>query len=174
MTAKAISRVVGTARLWRGYDRHYNEKAMEIEPPPEMMEFLQPYSKDIQALYIATREMVARHAPDATETLWDAISTVATGPTYTHSHMQGFIHIGAYKNHVNLGFNWGIHLDDPEGRLIGSGKQIRHVSIRTTADLEDPYILGLVRQAEEKAFRPNPPIEPTTIVRIMNGPKRRP
>ncbi len=147
---------------------------MTIEPAPELVEFLQAYEPEIRSLYLATRELVARYAPEATETVWDANSTVATGPTYTHSHSKGFIHIGAYRDHVNLGFNWGINLDDPEGRLQGSGNQIRHISIKKLSDLDDPYVVFLIGQAESKAFRPNPPMEARTIIRVMAGKKRRP
>jgi hypothetical protein len=147
---------------------------MEIEPAPELIEFLLPYSPEIRELFLATRAMIQRETPDATETVWDAMNTVATGPTYTHGHREGFMFVNSYRDHVTLGFTWGVNLDDPEGRLRGSGNQIRHMHINSHVELTDPYILGLVRQAHANAYRPNPPMEAKTIVRVMNGPKRRP
>jgi hypothetical protein len=53
-----------------------------------------------------------------------------------------------YPRWVRFFFIEGAALDDPEGRLEGSGNQVR--SIRVNGDaaiLDDPYIRGLMAQA---------------------------
>jgi hypothetical protein len=41
----------------------------------------------------------------------------------------------AGKNHITLGFIRGTSLPDPEGLLEGTGKNLRHVKIKTIEDL---------------------------------------
>lgn len=48
-----------------------------------------------------------------------------------------FAYLQANKNHVNLGFYSGFEkLDDPDGLLEGTGKTMRHVKLRTLADVD--------------------------------------
>ncbi len=56
------------------------------------------------------------------------------------------------KRWLNLGFNDGATLDDPKGILQGSGNQIRHVTIKTAADVERPEIRAYIRRARKKAL----------------------
>jgi hypothetical protein len=57
------------------------------------------------------------------------------------------VYIGVYAKHINLGFYWGAQMDDPEGVLKGSGKQLRHMKIRSQADLGTPIIRDYLRRA---------------------------
>lgn len=38
-------------------------------------------------------------------------------------------------------------LDDPDGRLEGTGRTMRHLKVRTAADIHEPSILGWVKTA---------------------------
>ncbi len=71
------------------------------------------------------------------------------GPTDRLS--DGIFHIAVYSKNVNLGFNHGATLDDPLGILLGSGKRIRHLTIKTTEDLARPEVRAYVRRALENA-----------------------
>jgi len=57
------------------------------------------------------------------------------------------VYIGVYKKHINLGFYWGARMDDPEGILEGSGKRLRHIKIKSQADLGTPVIHDYLRRA---------------------------
>jgi hypothetical protein len=144
------------------------------QPPSELFEFMTPYAPAVLELMLAMRDRVLSIAPTCTEILYDATYTVVLGYTYTHSHVQGFAHIPAYSSHVDLGFPYGVDLDDAEKRLVGTGSRVRHVKIRSLADLDDPYTLALLADAERKAIRPAEPLEPRQIVKVMKGPKHRP
>jgi hypothetical protein len=52
-----------------------------------------------------------------------------------------------YKNCVNLGFNRGALLADPEGILEGSGRLIRHLRINDHDDLDRPLVRRFLRAA---------------------------
>ncbi|MGH8103413.1 MAG: hypothetical protein ACREJQ_02700 [bacterium] len=147
---------------------------MQRKPPAQLLEFLAPYPLEVKKLFLATRKTVFEYTPRATEVVVDAANAVATGCTFTHSSTQGFIHIAAYSTNVNLGFNFGAELSDPKQLLLGEGTKVRHISIRSLDDLNDLYLHGLIRQAVAKAYRPRPPLTPTTIVKVMKGRRRRP
>jgi len=144
-------------------------------PPPEYLEWLEPYSESVRRLALAAREFAVGRAPHATEIIADGANAVAMGLSYTHTHVKGFIYVAASSDHVNFGFNYGAAFDDPAGRLLGSGNQSRHVKLWTIADLEDPEFIQLFEQAHSRAFRPDPPLDRTVVLmRYENAKKRRP
>lgn len=94
---------------------------------------------------------------------------------------DGICHIAVYSNHVNLGFNFGATLADPKGILEGSGKQIRHISIKTPADLERPELRTYLRRARQVALDDarklgEPPLQkPRDVISVVKAiyPKKR-
>ena len=46
-----------------------------------------------------------------------------------------FAHVNVFKDHTNVGFFQGAHLDDPAGLLEGAGKNMRHTKLRPGAKL---------------------------------------
>jgi hypothetical protein len=56
-------------------------------------------------------------------------------------------YISAFKDHINLGFFYGAGLDDPDALLAGSGKQMRHIKIRSSESLPSAGIRRLLEQA---------------------------
>jgi len=51
------------------------------------------------------------------------------------------------KEHVTFIFMRGATLPDPEGLLEGTGKSVRHVKVRTTADVKKPALKKLIAEA---------------------------
>ncbi|MEL6362568.1 MAG: DUF1801 domain-containing protein [Pseudomonadota bacterium] len=100
----------------------------------------------IQFLYRDIRQLVLQTCPTCNELLYH---THALSSVYSLSDKlkHAFCHIPVYSNHINLGFNFGADLDDPKGILSGSGKKIRHISIRESSDLSDPAIARLLKDA---------------------------
>ncbi len=50
-------------------------------------------------------------------------------------------------DHVQFGFFGGSTLKDPRGLLVGAGKFVRHVKVRTRADIDEKAFGALLRQA---------------------------
>ena len=77
----------------------------------------------------ALRGFVKRIVPSRKETVnaWGVPTFEAPDP---------FCFYMAGKNHVTFGFHFGTSLKDPDSLLEGTGKNIRHVKLRTVADLE--------------------------------------
>jgi hypothetical protein len=66
-------------------------------------------------------------------------------PTFEAKDPFCFYMVG--KNHVTFGFHNGTSLEDPQGLLEGTGKNIRHVKLRAVEDLERKGLKGLVLAA---------------------------
>ena len=60
----------------------------------------------------------------------------------------GVCYIAAAREHVGLGFARGSELADPQQRLEGTGKNMRHVKIRNTGEI-DAAVKEFVREAFE-------------------------
>jgi hypothetical protein len=114
---------------------------MSTRPPdPRLLGFLAVYDRNIAELALALREMVLESAPEAIESIYDAYSAVSIGFSFTGRLKDGFCHIATYTHHVNLGFNRGASLPDPEKILEGTGKMIRHIKIAREGDLAAPFL----------------------------------
>ncbi|OLP62568.1 hypothetical protein BJF93_01895 [Xaviernesmea oryzae] len=55
-----------------------------------------------------------------------------------------------YKDHVNLAFYRGATLADPAGKLRGSGKAMRHMSLTRVDQLNDQAVRDLLVAAREE------------------------
>lgn len=145
---------------------------MKLPEPSEYVEFLAPYPVATQELSRGLRERLVALLPDCVETVWDATNAVGVAYGFTERNADHFIHLPTYTKYVNIGFSQGASLHDPERRLQGKGARIRHIRLNRVDDLDDPYLIDLVRQAVVLA---GPiAVEPKSIVRVMDGPKRRP
>lgn len=121
-------------------------------PPPELIKFLKPYDRAIQDLALKLRSLVLEEMAPCYENIYDAYSAVAIGYGSSDRLRDGIFHIAVCFKHVNLGFNHGATLDDPLGILKGTGNQIRHISIKTPADLARPEIRAYIRRARKVAL----------------------
>ena len=72
--------------------------------------------------------------------------------SFTGKQGQGFIHIATYAEHVNLGFDRGTELEDPNGLLKRTGKLIRHVRLNSFADVKQDSIIRLIAQAVKQGL----------------------
>ena len=121
-------------------------------PPPALIKFLKPYDAEVRELALGLRSLVIEEMAPCYENIYDAYSAVAMGYGPTDRLSDGVFHIAVYSHHVNLGFNEGATLDDPQGILVGGGTRIRHISIKTPADLARPEIRSYVRRARKVAI----------------------
>ena len=138
----------------------------------EIDRFLEAYSPDIRDLSNQVRALIASVSPDADENLklgWKVI-WYGFGPKMPDQ----FAVVMPTRNHVGLGFAYGSDLPDPKGKLEGSGKRMRHVKLRTAADVADPAIAALVRAqvALLRAERAAPKSRKTAAVRPKSPKKK--
>ncbi|MGH9971073.1 MAG: DUF1801 domain-containing protein [Pyrinomonadaceae bacterium] len=156
---------------------------MKNSPPKELIKFLQPYDPEIRKLALNLRSLVLEEMGPCHENIYDAYSAVAIGYGPTGRLNDGICHIAVYTKHVNLGFNHGATLADPEGILQGAGKRIRHITIKTPADLARRELRSYLRRARAVAIEDarklgeSPSMEPKSVVSVVKAvyrKKRRP
>lgn len=118
---------------------------MDEQPRLTPQEFLSGYGRDVRARAEALRALVKQVAPGAAETVqpgWKAIS---------YSYERAFCSIMPLRAGVNLAFQEGVDLPDPQGLLTGTGRRMRHVRIRADDDIRTPALAALIRAAAERA-----------------------
>lgn len=147
--------------------------------PKLLLQFLKPYDPAIRKLALAIREFVIPEMEPCYEYIYDAYNAVAFGYGPTESYRQGAIHVAVYAKHVNLGFNQGAHMKDPAQLLKGTGSNVRHITIRSEAELkQQPVIREYLRDARKIADRNHPyPADlkgVTSVVKAIYANKRRP
>lgn len=117
---------------------------------PDFLFHLEFKSKDLTDLYADLRMLILEECPGANELLYH---THALTSLYSvmEKMTDGFCMIPIYTNHLNLGFNMGTLLPDPEGLLQGTGKLIRHIPITGRKDYRNSPVKVLIRAAIELA-----------------------
>ena len=94
---------------------------------------------DQRAIAEAVRLVVRSAAPEAREAFkWSQPVFESAGP---------FAYIKAFPRHVNFGFWRGVELDRGRGILETSGSKMAHVKLRRLADLDEPVLADIVREA---------------------------
>ena len=110
------------------------EELMDITEPA-----MQPIARHL-------REVVTAVDPDFVEVvrLGDRAATYGVGPK---KMSEGYAYILPHTKWVNLGFYKGAALPDPEKIMEGTGKQLRHVKIRSVEDADNPAVEVLLQKA---------------------------
>jgi len=147
------------------------------KPPPALIEFLHPYAPPTQTLALGARALVLSELAPCHEYIFTMRSKVVLlyGPT-ERVIADAICSLGVFARHVTLTFHRGVRLPDPGGLLRGSGKIMRHVTLKTLADLESAGVRKLLREARKEAGvrRPRGASADGVVTRIKPaaGPRR--
>jgi hypothetical protein len=118
--------------------------------PPEAL--LEPYSPEHQEIANALRRLIRQTVPNAIERVrpgWGLIGyDVPVG-----RRTRYFAFVWPEFEHVHLGFEHGVLMDDPDGLLQGAGvtKQVRWVTVRPGDEIPEAEFEALVREAARVA-----------------------
>ena len=125
-----------------------------VRPPsPVLLSYLESYEPHVSDLTLAAREVVLEEAPEAIESIFKGYA-VSIGFSFTGKPIKdGFCHVVTYTSYVNLGFNRGALLPDPNKVLVGTGKLIRHIALRSEKDLNRSFVRRYLQAAIEQAKR---------------------
>ena len=107
---------------------------------PAVDNWLRTRSEEYRPIVHKWIERQRRCGADVRELLHDGAATACVGDV-------PFAYVGAFKNHVNVGFFNGAALDDPFGLLEGTGKRMRHVKLKPGAELDAHSLDELIRVA---------------------------
>ena len=122
-----------------------------VKPPGRLLlSYLESYDRHVSSLALALREVVLEEAPEAIDSVVKGYA-VTIGFSFTGKPLKdGFCHIVTYSSHVNLGFNRGALLPDPNKVLAGTGKLIRHIKIDSEKDLNRLLVRRYLQSAIEQ------------------------
>ncbi len=98
------------------------------------------WSPEVRGLAQVLRSLILNVAPAATEIAYP----VWKGIGYHHGATGYFCAIFPAEDGVKLGFEFGVLLPDPEGLLVGTGKQVRYVHIADAAQIPVDAIKRLI------------------------------
>jgi hypothetical protein len=111
-------------------------------PTEPVRAWLENLSTEKKPIIERLRRLIASVAPEAHEIIYhDALWYGPPDSSYP------ILYITVFKAHVNLGFFFGGFLSDAEGLLVGSGKRMRHIKIRSLQECENMAITSLLAQA---------------------------
>jgi hypothetical protein len=124
---------------------------IDSRPPSEdLIRHLSHYDLSVGELALALRAMVLEEEPAAVEKFFQVYAFVLWY-SLTGRMTDAFCHVVVYPKGVNLMFNRGAELDDPDGVLVGEGKIIRHIKVRQPKDLKNPHLRKFIRAAKKHA-----------------------
>jgi hypothetical protein len=105
------------------------------------------HSSDVAATARAALKTLRARFPGARQLVYERRGVLAIGFAPMPRGNPVFS-IVLYPRWVRFFFFEGVALDDPEGRLEGSGNQMRTIRVDEHAAIfDDPYIRGLMKQA---------------------------
>ena len=121
---------------------------MTGQPTGTLDELLARVTPEVADLVVVTDALVHRADPDVVRVVWPHQRTMGygIGPKKMSEH---YAYVAVYGRHLNLGCNYGARLDSG-GLLEGTGQNMRKTTIRSTADLDDPRLLPLLRAARQE------------------------
>ena len=115
-------------------------------PPKELIQFLKRFDPPIRELALAARELVLKVLAPPHESILD-VYALAMNYGFSEKMKDQVVYIAVYTKHINIGFHRGAAMDDPLKVLAGDGKQMRHISIKSEAELGTPILRDYLRRA---------------------------
>ncbi|OSZ78952.1 hypothetical protein CAP35_12095 [Chitinophagaceae bacterium IBVUCB1] len=109
-------------------------------------------NQELIKLFTGLRQYILDLYPDCNELIYHthALTSVFS---ISDKLSDAFCMIPIYTNHLNLGFNKGTLLKDPNHVLTGTGNLIRHVDIKKQSDYKNPTIKALIQEAIDFAIQ---------------------
>ncbi len=136
--------------------------------------FIAKYSPAVAKVARAALGKLRAQLRGTQELVYDNYNALAIAWSPTGRTSDVICSIALYPRWVSLFFMRGAKLADPDARLKGSGKQIRHVVLESAKTLDEPAVRALLRQALSQApVRPTGKAAPVTVVRAV-AKKQRP
>ena len=101
---------------------------------------------ELRPICESLRHAIASLHMGCVEVVWprQRIASFGVGPRKMTDH---YAYIAVQSAHVNLGFYHGASLTDRAGLLEGTGKELRHVKLRSVSAAQRPAVIALLRQA---------------------------
>lgn len=140
-------------------------------------DFLSRYSPEVASQLGAARAHLRGLFPRGHELVFDTYNALVFGFSPTERRSDAFLSVAGYPRYVTLFFLRGIDLQDPQGLLQGSGKQVRSIRLGSAAQLAEPAVQALIEQAlapHREALAKAGPLQTTVKQQAAERRERRP
>jgi hypothetical protein len=127
-----------------------------ITPSRQLATFIARFDPSVAAIARAAVRMMTQRLPGATQLVYDNYNALAIGFAASQKPSDVVFSIAVFPRWVSLFFFDGVHLSDPTGILRGSGRQVRHVVLKSADDLDQPAVVALMKEALSTADPPIP------------------
>jgi hypothetical protein len=104
--------------------------------------------------------------------VYDNYSFFVIGYASTERASDCIVSLAAAANGIGLSFYYGASLEDPDGLLLGSGKQNRFIRLPVARVLSDPAVVELIRSAIANAKTPLPKAGGYSLVKSISQKQR--
>ncbi len=117
---------------------------------PDFQFFLDFKDRELIDLFCDIRQYILELHPDSNELLYHTHALTAVF-SISDKLSDAYCMLPIYTNHLNLGFNKGTLLKDPNKLLTGTGNLIRHIDVKKPSDYRNPNVKALIEEAVEFA-----------------------
>jgi len=136
--------------------------------------FLDEFTPDVAAIARSALKKVRRQMPPSIELVYDNWNGLVIGFGPSMRASEAVLSVAIFPDHVTLCFLYGVELADPKKLLAGGGNQVRHIKLKSAADLDRPEIKELIAHSLETGPAPFPKSLARKLVIKSISPKRRP
>lgn len=119
---------------------------------PDFKFFLDFKDQEVIKLFTNLREYILELHPACNELVYHTHALTAVF-SISDKLSDAFCMLPIYTNHLNLGFNKGALLKDPNKILTGTGNLIRHIDVKKTSDYRNPKVKALIKEAIDFAIK---------------------
>lgn len=119
---------------------------------PDFQFLLNFKSREIIDLFCDSRQYILELYPESNELLYHTHALTAVF-SISDKLSDAFCMLPVYTNHLNLGFNKGALLKDPDKLLTGTGNLIRHIDVKKPGDYRNPEVKALIQEAIDFAIK---------------------
>ncbi len=119
---------------------------------PDFQFLLNYKDQEVIELFSDLRQYILDLYPDSNELIYHTHALTAVF-SISEKLSDAFCMLPIYTNHLNLGFNKGTLLKDPNKLLRGTGNLIRHIDVKKTSDYRNPKVKALIKEAIDFAIK---------------------
>ena len=119
---------------------------------PDFQFLLEFKDQEIIDLFTDLREYILALYPDSNELVYHTHALTAV-LSISDKLSDAFCMLPIYTNHLNLGFNKGTLLKDPDKLLTGTGNLIRHIDVKKPTDYRNTKVKALIKEAIDFAIK---------------------
>ena len=123
-------------------------------PASQLDGFIAKFTPEIGAMARSVLDRMRELLPGAIEMVYDNYNALVIGFGQEERPSDAVFSVVVYPDHVSVCFIWGAKLPDPQKRLKGGGKQVRHIRLTSADDLDIPGVRDLIAVANQRAKVP--------------------